>query len=254
MNLMRVNKARAHRMDSGRNKFTAAAPSSSQTAPSLDLASLAEQALYETAEPEPASPRAPRPAPVGDIHYGPYRLLERIAVGGMAEVFRAKRTGVEGFEKVVAVKRILPHLSDNKEFVDMFIDEAKMVAGLTHPNIVQIFDLGKIEKQLLHRHGVRPRPRPAHRSCAGREERGLRIPLDLRRAGRQPGLLGPRVRAPQEGRARAAHADRAPRRQPAEHPHLVRGRGEADRLRHRQGRHQGHASPTRAPCAASCST
>ena len=64
----------------------------------------------------------------------------------MAEVFRAKRSGVEGFEKVVAVKRILPHLSDNKEFVDMFIDEAKMVAGLTHPNIVQIFDLGKIEK------------------------------------------------------------------------------------------------------------
>jgi serine/threonine protein kinase len=53
---------------------------------------------------------------------------------------------VEGFEKVVAVKRILSHLSDNKEFVDMFIDEAKMVAGLTHPNIVQIFDLGKIER------------------------------------------------------------------------------------------------------------
>ena len=64
----------------------------------------------------------------------------------MAEVFKAKRSGVEGFEKIVAVKRILPHLSDNKEFVDMFVDEAKMVAGLTHPNIVQIFDLGRIEK------------------------------------------------------------------------------------------------------------
>ncbi|MGH9337526.1 MAG: serine/threonine-protein kinase [Vicinamibacteria bacterium] len=77
--------------------------------------------------------------------YGRYSLLERVATGGMAEVFRAKRKGVEGFEKVVAVKRILPHLSSNKDFVDMFIAEAKMVASLSHPNIVQIFDLGKID-------------------------------------------------------------------------------------------------------------
>ncbi len=77
--------------------------------------------------------------------YGPYVLLERVAVGGMAEVFRAKRRGVEGFEKVVAVKRILPHLSSNKDFIDMFVDEAKMVASLSHPNIAQIFDLGKID-------------------------------------------------------------------------------------------------------------
>ena len=60
-------------------------------------------------------------------------------------MFKAKRSGVEGFEKIVALKRILPHLSENKEFLDMFVDEAKMVAGLTHPNIVQIFDLGRIE-------------------------------------------------------------------------------------------------------------
>ena len=84
----------------------------------------------------------------------------------MAEVFKAKRTGVEGFEKIVALKRILPHLSENKEFVDMFIDEAKMVAGLTHPNIVQIFDLGRIEQELLHRDGVRARARPAHDHAA----------------------------------------------------------------------------------------
>ena len=63
----------------------------------------------------------------------------------MAEVFQAKRKGVEGFEKIVAVKRILPHLSTNKGFVEMFINEAKMVAGLSHPNIVQIFELGKID-------------------------------------------------------------------------------------------------------------
>ena len=81
----------------------------------------------------------------GASDYGSYVLLERVAMGGMAEVFRAKRRGVEGFEKVVAVKRILPHLSSNKEFVEMFVDEAKMVASLSHPNIAQIFDLGKID-------------------------------------------------------------------------------------------------------------
>jgi hypothetical protein len=77
--------------------------------------------------------------------YGRYSLLDRVATGGMAEVFRAKRKGVEGFEKTVAVKRILPHLSSNKEFIEMFVAEAKMVASLSHPNIVQIFDLGKID-------------------------------------------------------------------------------------------------------------
>jgi serine/threonine protein kinase len=81
----------------------------------------------------------------GAVDYGQYLLLDLIATGGMAEVFRAKRKGVEGFEKIVAVKRILSHLSRNKEFVDMFINEAKMVAGLSHPNIVQIFELGKID-------------------------------------------------------------------------------------------------------------
>jgi tRNA A-37 threonylcarbamoyl transferase component Bud32 len=87
----------------------------------------------------------PAGEPTGAANYGQYLLLDRVAVGGMAEVFRGKRKGVEGFEKVVAVKRILPHLSDNKGFVEMFIDEAKMVAGLSHPNIVQIFELGKID-------------------------------------------------------------------------------------------------------------
>jgi serine/threonine protein kinase len=178
MNLMRVNKGRAHRMASGPNKFTAATPASSATLPGLDLAAVAEQALYEAAEPAPAMARAHTPGPTVDIHYGPYRLLQRIAVGGMAEVFRAKRTGVEGFEKVVAVKRILPHLSDNKEFVDMFIDEAKMVAGLTHPNIVQIFDLGKIDRTYFiamdYVHG-----RDLRTIMRRGREKGLRIPLDL---------------------------------------------------------------------------
>src|SRR5438093_1281914 len=125
------------------------------------------------APPEPEPPAAP-----GEGAYGPYRLLERVAVGGMAEVFKAKRSGVEGFEKVVAVKRILPHLSDNKEFVDMFVDEAKMVAGLTHPNIVQIFDLGRIERSYyIAMEYVQGRDL---RSILRRaRERAIRVPLDL---------------------------------------------------------------------------
>jgi len=75
--------------------------------------------------------------------YGNYFLLEKIAVGGMAELFKAQQRGVQGFQKIVAIKRILPHFSDNEDFVTMFIDEAKLAAQLTHPNIVQIFDLGK---------------------------------------------------------------------------------------------------------------
>jgi serine/threonine protein kinase len=88
----------------------------------------------------------PEQPPEESSDYGRYSLLEKVATGGMAEVFRATRKGVEGFEKVVAVKRILPHLSSNKDFVEMFIAEAKMVASLSHPNIVQIFDLGKIDE------------------------------------------------------------------------------------------------------------
>ena len=112
------------------------------------------------AEPVKAASAPPTPAPVKEaipaavaakidqdegINFGQYLLLEKIATGGMAELFLAKRKGVEGFEKILAIKRILPHMSDNEEFVTMFIDEAKLAAQLTHHNICQIFDLGKIE-------------------------------------------------------------------------------------------------------------
>lgn len=76
---------------------------------------------------------------------GDYVLEEKIASGGMAELFKAKRKGVEGFEKTVAVKRILPHIAEDRELVEMLIDEAKIASQLSHPNIVQIFDLGKKE-------------------------------------------------------------------------------------------------------------
>jgi serine/threonine protein kinase/CheY-like chemotaxis protein len=89
-----------------------------------------------------ARPEVPG-APQAIEEYGNYFLLEKIAVGGMAELFKAQQRGVQGFQKIVAIKRILPHYSDNEDFVTMFIDEAKLAAQLTHPNIVQIFDLGK---------------------------------------------------------------------------------------------------------------
>jgi tetratricopeptide (TPR) repeat protein/tRNA A-37 threonylcarbamoyl transferase component Bud32 len=74
---------------------------------------------------------------------GRYQLLEMIARGGMAEVFKAKSFGVEGFEKTVVIKRILPEFSGTRGFVDMFINEAKIAVNLSHANIVQVFDLGK---------------------------------------------------------------------------------------------------------------
>ncbi len=78
------------------------------------------------------------------IPFGKYYLLERINVGGMAEVFKAKATGVEGFERMVAVKRILPSIAEDEEFITMFVDEAKIAVQLTHANVAQIFDLGKV--------------------------------------------------------------------------------------------------------------
>lgn len=80
----------------------------------------------------------------GPISFGKYYLLERINVGGMAEVFKAKTCGVEGFERLLAVKRILPNIAEDDEFIEMFIDEAKIAVQLNHANIAQIFDLGRV--------------------------------------------------------------------------------------------------------------
>jgi serine/threonine protein kinase len=71
-----------------------------------------------------------------------YRVIEKIAAGGMAEVFRAESAGLEGFKKTVAIKRVLPHLSQKKEFIGMFLDEARLSATLSHSNVVQVFDIG----------------------------------------------------------------------------------------------------------------
>ncbi len=77
--------------------------------------------------------------------FGKYLLLDRIGTGGMAELYRAKITGAQGFEKLIAIKKILPHLSSEERLVGAFIDEAKLAAFLHHQNIIQIYDFGCME-------------------------------------------------------------------------------------------------------------
>jgi serine/threonine-protein kinase len=71
-----------------------------------------------------------------------YRVVEKLESGGMAEVFRAESEGLQGFKKQVAIKRVLPHLSEKKKFISMFLDEARLSAQLSHSNCVQVFDIG----------------------------------------------------------------------------------------------------------------
>jgi serine/threonine protein kinase/ActR/RegA family two-component response regulator len=85
------------------------------------------------------------PMATGPGAFGRYQLLEKIAAGGMAEVYKARMKGEEGFEKIVAIKRILPHMADNDDFITMFVDEAKLAAQLTHNNIIHIYDLGRVD-------------------------------------------------------------------------------------------------------------
>ncbi len=77
--------------------------------------------------------------------FGKYILVEKLATGGMAQLYRAKILGVQGFEKLIAIKMILPHLAKEHELVSSFIDEAKLAALLNHQNIVQIYDFGSME-------------------------------------------------------------------------------------------------------------
>lgn len=96
--------------------------------------------------PKAAPPRsAPPAAAPAKNRFDQYQLMERIATGGMAEVFKAKMSGVDGFQKIVAIKKILPHMAASDDFITMFADEAKLAAQLNHPNIIHIYDLGKAD-------------------------------------------------------------------------------------------------------------
>ena len=77
--------------------------------------------------------------------FGQYELLDKIAAGGMAEIFFARLVGVQGFARNVVVKRMLPELSVRPDFVEMFLDEARLAANLNHPNLVQVYDLGELD-------------------------------------------------------------------------------------------------------------
>jgi len=78
--------------------------------------------------------------------FGKYELIAKVATGGMAEIFRASSNSIGGFQKIVALKRILPHLSKDAEFVSLFIAEAKLAVALNHSNIVQVLDFGKVDQ------------------------------------------------------------------------------------------------------------
>ncbi|TMA22734.1 MAG: serine/threonine protein kinase [Deltaproteobacteria bacterium] len=75
--------------------------------------------------------------------YGKYFLLKKLAAGGMGEIFLAKQQGPAGFEKILVVKKILHHLTENKEFVELFLGEARLAARMNHRNVVQVFELGE---------------------------------------------------------------------------------------------------------------
>ncbi|WP_426750826.1 serine/threonine protein kinase [Myxococcus sp. Y35] len=75
--------------------------------------------------------------------FGKYQLLKKLATGGMAEVWLARQTGIEGFHKNLVVKRILPHLAEDREFVEMFRNEALIAARFNHPNIAQVYEFGE---------------------------------------------------------------------------------------------------------------
>src|SRR3954452_7658651 len=95
--------------------------------------------------------RAPNERSPPELHRGPkvgkYEILTRLSVGGMAELFLAFTKGPGGFRKFVALKQILPDVKTD-EFVQMFLDEARITAAFSHPNIGQVFDLGLEDEEL----------------------------------------------------------------------------------------------------------
>lgn len=136
---------------------------------------------------------------------GRYRVVDEIGVGGMASVHLARMDGPGGFQKWVAIKRIHPHLVEDDQFVDMFLDEARIAAGINHSNVAQVFDLGKddntywIAMEYLHGEPLREvmrrceerstviSPELAARICADAAE-GLHAAHELR--GKNGQLLG----------------------------------------------------------------
>jgi predicted ATPase/serine/threonine protein kinase/Tfp pilus assembly protein PilF len=111
--------------------------------------------------------------------FGKYQLVRRLASGGMGEVYLARAPGARGFEKKVVLKRVLPHLAEEKEFLELFLDEARIAASLNHPNVAQIFDLGEVDGSWFLTMEYVP-GRDLRRVLARVQERGARtLPLGL---------------------------------------------------------------------------
>jgi serine/threonine protein kinase len=131
-----------------------------------------------TADSTVVSSGAATPAPQPLARIGRYQLLTRLGVGGMAEVYLAEQAGVAGFQKKVVVKRILPHLAANRQFVEMFAREARVAARLSHTNVVQIFELGEEHGEFFiameHIDGL-----TLHRLAVAAWEQQLPLPLDV---------------------------------------------------------------------------
>lgn len=109
---------------------------------------------------------------------GQYTLIEKIAQGGMAQVFKARTTDTNGFERLVVIKRILPHISEDPEYVDMLANEAKIAVHFTHGNIAQIYDLGRVKRDyyivMEYVDG-----RTLSQAAKKLKQRGARFPLDI---------------------------------------------------------------------------
>jgi phosphate/phosphite/phosphonate ABC transporter binding protein len=116
-------------------------------------------------------------AQMGDT-IGKYELISRLATGGMAEVFLARERGLAGLERLVVIKRMLPHLADDPVFVDMFLREARLIARINHPHIVHIHELGEEAGRyfiaLEYIHGVTVRELQVLAAEQGRE-----LPLEV---------------------------------------------------------------------------
>lgn len=103
----------------------------------------------------PRSPSRSRSTPVGGVPisgkrgrwFGEYEILDSLGIGGMGEVLLCRKTGPQGFEKKVVLKRILPQYAADQPRLEMFLGEARLAARLNHPNIVNIFDLGSVEEE-----------------------------------------------------------------------------------------------------------
>lgn len=120
--------------------------------------------------------KAPRPQDVRGIRLGRYELLTRLSAGGMAELFLACLHGPGGFRKFVTIKRILPDLREEEEFVAMFLDEARITAAMSHANIAQVFELGE-ESNVLYLAMEFIAGQDLHRIIKAARAAGQRIPV-----------------------------------------------------------------------------